>query len=256
MSSSPALAPGVPANYYRKIFEAEESHWWFRGMRSISAALLGERLLRPGQSVLDAGCGTGGFLRWAIDRGSFAAAAGVDLASTAIALAKERLPEADLQTAALKSLPYPDASFDLVISNDVLQHIQIDDVGQSLGELRRVLVPGGTLLLRTNGARTSRHERDDWRVYDRQELIATVERAGLACERVTYANSALSLLGALRGRSPAAPSDRRDGIPQREPSRIATAVGTTLLTAEAQWLARPRRTLPYGHTLFAVACPA
>ena len=133
MSSSPALAPGVPANYYRKIFEAEESHWWFRGMRSISAALLGERLLRPGQSVLDAGCGTGGFLRWAIDRGSFAAAAGVDLASTAIALAKERLPEADLQTAALKSLPYPDASFDLVISNDVLQHIQIDDVGQSLG---------------------------------------------------------------------------------------------------------------------------
>ena len=116
--------------------------------------------------------------------------------------------------------------------------------------------PGGTLLLRTNGARRSRRSGTTGASTIAESLIAELERAGLSCERVTYANSALSLYGALRGRSPAAPSERRDGIPQREPSRIATAVGTTLLTAEAQWLARPRRTLPYGHTLFAVACPA
>ena len=62
MASALELAPGIPKDYYRRIFEDEERHWWYRGMLSITAALLGERLTRPGQRLLDAGCGTGGFL--------------------------------------------------------------------------------------------------------------------------------------------------------------------------------------------------
>ena len=48
--------------------------------------------------MLDAGCGTGGFLRWLLDRGSFAAAAGVDIGSAAIELARRRVPEADCRS--------------------------------------------------------------------------------------------------------------------------------------------------------------
>lgn len=255
MTSTP-LAPGIPADYYERIFENEGRHWWYGGMLSISAALLGERLMRPGQRVLDAGCGTGGFLRWALDRGSLAYAAGVDIGSAAIELARERLPQADLRTAALRSLPFADRSFELVVSNDVLQHVHEQEVAQSLGELRRVLVPEGTLLLRTNGARRVHRERDDWRVYDRRTLAAQLDQAGFTCERVTYANTLLSLYGALRGRSPHAPSESHDGIPRVEPSRIPSAVGSRMLAAEARWLARNGSRLPYGHTLFAVASPA
>ena len=256
MTSSPALAPGIPADYYRRIFEAEEQHWWYRGMRSASAALLGDRLTRPGQRLLDAGCGTGGFLRWALDRGSFAGAAGVDIGSAAIDLARERLPEADLRTGSLKSLAFRDGAFDLVVTNDVLQHVPEDEVEASLGELRRVLAPGGTLLLRTNGARRLRRERADWRAYDRTTLVAELERAGFAIERATYANSLLSLYGAMRGRNPRAPSEAHDGIPRRAPSRLVTALGGCVLAAEARWLARPGSSLPYGHTLFVVAVAA
>jgi SAM-dependent methyltransferase len=253
MTTAPASAPGIPADYYRQIFEVEERHWWYRGMRSISAALLGERLTRPGQRLLDAGCGTGGFLSWASEQTDFAAVAGVDIGSAAIELARTRLPEADLRTSALRSLPFEAASFDLVVTNDVLQHVPEDEVETSLRELRRVLARGGTLLLRTNGARRLRRERDDWRAYDRATLIEALEQAGFTIERVTYANMLLSLYGAACGRSPRAPSEARDGIPRREPSRPVAIVGGAVLSAEARWLARPGRSLPYGHTLFAVA---
>jgi SAM-dependent methyltransferase len=252
MDSAPALAPGIPADYYRRIFDAEEQHWWYVGMRELTAALLGDRATRPGSRLLDAGCGTGGFLRWMLDRGSFATAAGADLAASAIALARERVPEADLRAAPLSELPFDDGAFDLVVSNDVLQHVYEDDVSRSLEELHRVLEPRGTLLLRTNGARTLRRERDDWRAYDRATLTRAVSSAGFEVERSTHANMILSLWGAARGRSPHAPSEGADGIPTRPPGRVVTAVGGWILGAE-RWYASKGHALPYGHTLVTVA---
>jgi len=254
--AAPALAPGIPASYYQRILENEQGHWWYRGMLAITAALLGERLGRPGQRLLDAGCGTGGFLRWALARGSIASAAGVDIGSAAVQLARASLPGVDLRPAPLKSLPFEDRSFDLVVSNDVLQHVHEDELEQSVGELRRVLTANGTLLLRTNGARRLERERDDWRRYDRRSLERQLVQAGFACERLTYANTVLSLYGLARGRSPHAPSETADGIPDSRPSPLVSAIGGRLLAAEARWLSGRGRRLPYGHTLFAVAAPA
>lgn len=253
MQVAPILAPGVPPDYYRRIYEAEERHFWYVGMRSISAALVGPVLTRPGQRVLDAGCGTGGFLRWVLDRGSFASAAGVDVSSAAIEYARHRVPEADLHCSSLSSLPFADESFELVVCNDVLQHVAEEQVDASLRELGRVLVPGAMLLLRTNGARRLWRDRADWRAYDRATLAGQLRRAGLFCRRLTHANMVLSAYGEVRGRRPRAPSPDHDGIPHRSPGRLVNAIGAALLTAEARWLARPGATLPFGHTLFAIA---
>ena len=253
---APERAPGIPVDYYARIHRFEEDHFWYRGMRKITAALLGEALHRPGSRLLDAGCGPGGFLRWAVDHGSFATAAGVDIGADAIVLARERVPEADLRTGELRALPFPDASFDLVVTNDVLQHVPETDVAESLRELRRLLAPDGTLLVHTNGSRRLRRERDDWRAYDRATLVRELETAGFRCRRATYANMLLSLWGSLRGREPHAPSETQDGIPTAAPSGFVTAVGGAVLAAEARWLAHPGRSLPFGHTLFAVAEPA
>ena len=84
------------------------------------------------------------------------------------------MPEADLHVAPLAELPFEPGSFDVVVTNDVLQHIPLEDVDASVRELRRVLTAEGTLLVRTNGALRERHERHDWRAYSRASLRSTL----------------------------------------------------------------------------------
>ena len=246
------LAPGVPPDYYRRIREVEDTHWWFRGMRAISATLLGERM-RQGARVLDAGCGTGGYLRWLLDNGSFRDPAGVDVAAAAIELARERVPEAELHVAPLSALPFEAESFGVVVTNDVLQHVDEQEQAASYAELLRVLEHGGTLLARTNGSRRLRRERSDWRAYDARTLTRELREAGFVVERVTPANCLPSLYGRLHGRVGHAPSEESHGIPVANEPHAQALVGRALLGLEAAALrARPVR-LPYGHTLFALA---
>jgi SAM-dependent methyltransferase len=238
----------VPADYYRRLHEVDRHHWWHLGMRSIAGALLDGRMHG---SLLDAGCGTGGFLAWAAENGAFTRLCGIDLSAEAVGLAREAVPAAELHAAPLDRIPFGDEEFDLAVSLDVLQHVPEGLVDTSLKELRRVLRPGGALLVRTNGDRVARKVRDDWRAYDPTALGAELRRAGFAVRRLTYANTVLSLAGAARGRRPQAPTGTSCGIPPVETGARA-AVGRSLLELEARLVGSGGR-LPYGHTLFALA---
>lgn len=238
----------VPEDYYRRLQEVDRHHWWQVGMRSIAEALLAGRMQG---ALLDAGCGTGGFLAWAAETGAFTRLCGVDVSAEAVALAQEAVSGADLQVAPLDRLPFPDGEFDVAVTLDVLQHVHDDQVDASLRELRRVLRDGGGLLVRTNGVCRARRELEDWRAYDATSLAADLRRAGFAVRTVTYANAALSLLARVRGRTPHAPTAASCGIPEPEAGAKA-AVGRALLELESRVVARGGK-LPYGHTLFALA---
>jgi SAM-dependent methyltransferase len=243
----------VPDHYYRRLYEVETRHWWYRGIERISLALIAGA--RPSESaVLDAGCGTGGFLRFLIDERQPARACGIDLSLEAIELARRRVPEAELEVASVTKLPFPAGSFDLVVCNDVLQHLSDSDIAEALAELRRVVGEQGTLLVRTNAARKATRANDEWRLFDRAALATALEQAGFRCLRLTHAN----LLGSLAGRrrrAPRPPGHESLGLPSLA-SGPRSWLGSGLMAIEARYLRKPGRSLPYGHTLLAVAEPA
>jgi SAM-dependent methyltransferase len=98
-----------------------------------------------GRRVLDAGCGSGPLSAALRDRGAIVV--GFDASATMLELARQRLgSDADLRLADLGApLPFPDGAFDDVIACLVLHYLE--DWTAALAELRRVLTPGGRLIV-------------------------------------------------------------------------------------------------------------
>ncbi|NUW45276.1 methyltransferase domain-containing protein [Nonomuraea rhodomycinica] len=98
-----------------------------------------------GRRILDAGCGSGPLFAALRDRGAIVT--GIDASAGMLELAGRRLgADADLRVADLAGpLPFPDGAFDDVIASLVLHYLE--DWGPTLAELRRVLRPGGRLLV-------------------------------------------------------------------------------------------------------------
>jgi ubiquinone/menaquinone biosynthesis C-methylase UbiE len=119
-----------------------------RAIRAEAAATLTELVpeaLRPGYRVLDAGCGTGWWLReLAARRGGAQGLHGIDRDPERAAAVD--VPGADVRHGDLRSLPWPDAQFDAVFLLTVLSSLgDRAAVAAAARELRRVLAPGGAV---------------------------------------------------------------------------------------------------------------
>jgi ubiquinone/menaquinone biosynthesis C-methylase UbiE len=107
--------------------------------------------LRPGESVLDVGCGTGALAIAAKRRvGPTGAVFGIDASHEMIARAKRKAIKAKLdivfQNESIEALPFPRAQFDVVLSTLMLHHLPHELRVQGVCEMRRILKPGGRLL--------------------------------------------------------------------------------------------------------------
>lgn len=107
--------------------------------------------IAPGETVLDAGCGTGTMAIAARSRvGANGAVYGIDASPEMIARARQKAERAasdvSLQPALLESIPFPDAMFDAVITSFVLHHFPSDLLPRCLAEIHRVLKPDGRLV--------------------------------------------------------------------------------------------------------------
>lgn len=120
--------------------------------RGFRAQTLRHAAIRPGERILDVGCGTGVLTRMALDiAGTGGSAVGIDPASKMIRVARETAAQgnsrAEFKVAAIEGLPFADASFDVVLSSLMLHHLPPDTKRQGLAEVYRVLKPGGRFVI-------------------------------------------------------------------------------------------------------------
>jgi len=129
--------------------------------------------VRPEERVLEVGVGTAAaFARLGRRVGARGQLVGLDFSRGMLAATRRRVPDARLVRAEARALPFPDDYFDLLWCSYLLETIPTAELTPLLEEFRRVLKPGGRLLLvnfSKNGAGLTRSERlyrltPDWLV--------------------------------------------------------------------------------------------
>ncbi len=197
---------------YLKMDEVEARMWWYRALHARLLDALGERHDASSGPLLDAGCGTGGLLASLRRAHLTCSAFGLEWNAHAsvIAAGKSGLPVA---RGSVNQLPFGEHTFGTVIAADVLCHAAVDPAS-ALGEIRRVLRPGGRLIVNMPAFRAlmSAH---DAQVHNARRMNAgetreMLEDAGFRVLRVSYWNGLLLPLMIVRRKLSPRSSDRSD----------------------------------------------
>jgi SAM-dependent methyltransferase len=176
-------------DYELQTHQAEDRHWWYRGRRTVLERVIADLRLPARARILDAGCGSG---RNMVEFAHHGTVTGVELSETSVCLARER-GAGEVIAGSVLEMPFEPDSFDLAASLDVIEHLE-DDLA-ALRELRRVVAPGGALLVTVPAYQWLWSGHDEvnhhFRRYTRRSLQRVAEQAGWQQVRTTYFNSLL-----------------------------------------------------------------
>lgn len=255
MSGDPAarlglLSPMNPAEY-ANIASAERDFWWYRGMRAILFELLDPFLAgRKLAAVLEAGSGTG-YFSYLLQRERGWPVVPLEISWQGLAYARA-LGVRQAAQGDVTALPFGQGTFDVVLSLDVLAHLERGQEQPAARELVRVMAPGGVLAVRTSALDLlrSRHtafafERQR---FTRRRLVELFTAAGLRVRRCTYVNSLLLPVALVKFRlwEPLRRQPAASGLQPVSPWLDRLLFGA--LAAEGRWLGTGRD-FPLGQSL-------
>jgi SAM-dependent methyltransferase len=172
--------------YFDVMAENATEHWWYRARRELLREVLAGKVRRGGVAI-DVGCGTGEVMALLHEAGA-EVVAGTDLSPHALAHAAARVEHGSLTAARAEQLPFADHCADVVVSLEVIEHLDSDLA--ALSEYHRLLRRGGTLIVTVPAYESLWSDHDDWaghrRRYGAGQLERAVGRAGFDVERTTY----------------------------------------------------------------------
>ncbi len=184
---------------YARMAAIEDQFWWFQALRRNMLNWLPAPTLTP-LRLLDAGAGTGGWLKYVAAHRPDIQALGVEFDGQAAVWGQERCARPFVR-GTINSLPFAPASFDIITSSDVLCHAGVSEA-QALAEFNTALVPGGRLFLSLPAYDwlLSEHDRavHNSRRYTEPRLRALLAAAGFRTLRSSYWNTLLFPLMVLR----------------------------------------------------------
>jgi SAM-dependent methyltransferase len=174
---------------YARMFENEDRYWWFVSRRELVMDLVNRHVLKPDPIIVDIGCGTGAT---ASALGRVGRVVGVDFSPLALkACASRGLSE--LLRAKAEAIPLATGSVDAIVATDILEHL--DDDLAALTEFRRVLKPGGQVVMTVPAYQFLWSEHDLALMHRRRYVAAQIgelaARAGFRRVRLGYALSLL-----------------------------------------------------------------
>jgi SAM-dependent methyltransferase len=176
-------------DYELQTHQVEDRHWWYRGRRTVLDGVVAGLGLPLHSRILDTGCGSG---RNMVELARYGAVTGVELSETSVDLARAR-KTGEVVAGSVLEMPFPDDSFDLAVSLDVIEHLE-DDLA-ALREMRRTVAPGGSLLVTVPAYQWLWSGHDEinhhHRRYTRRSLQRVAQQAGWEQVRTTYFNSLL-----------------------------------------------------------------
>jgi SAM-dependent methyltransferase len=250
-----AVIPGRMDRLLELTYRAERTHFWFRGFRRFVGPWLAQAAGgRTDLRLLDCGCGTGANLELLSRHGR---AFGFDVTAHGLRFAKSHGLDT-VARASIGEIPFPDASFDIVTSFDVLYGLP-DPLERAAGrEMARVLKPGGKILVTSAAFDALRGGHgtftNEVRRYTTGSLTAFFATAGFDVLRVSYTHATLfPILAAVRGwerwrgGGEAAASEADLEVPA---APVNAALSATLALES---LVLPRVNLPFGSTVMGLA---
>lgn len=234
---------------YDRMAELDQLHWWYRARRKVLAALI-KRVAgpAPGTRILEVGCGTGHNFPMLEQFGTVEA---IEVDPAAREVAEHRLGRA-VGSAPLPALDgVADASFDMIGSFDVIEHIADD--AAALAGIARCLKPGGKFVMTVPAHQWmwSAHDvvNHHQRRYSKGGLEALFRASPLTLEKMGYLNSLL-LPVAIAARTAGKITGKDDGDDTLPPAPLNAAL-EAVFAQEARLIGRVP--LPPGLTLWAVA---
>jgi len=237
--------------YELQTLGAEDRHWWYSGRRRVLRRVITSLNLPVDTRILDAGCGSG---RNMVELAQLGSVTGVELSPVSVEAARQR-NVGEVLMGSVTEMPFADDSFDLAVCLDVIEHLPDDRL--ALRELRRVIAPGGSLVVTVPAYQWlwSNHDviNQHFRRYNRTTLLRATADAGWTCQRSSYFNSLLlPLAAALRLLERA-----RQQAPESSPDLwVPPAPANWLLqqplNLEAAVIGRSGQGLPAGLSLLAI----